>query len=312
MELRHLRYFLAIAEELNFTRAAEKLHIAQPALSRQIRDLEHEIGTRLFERGGTKTALTPAGQAFVEGARNTLAAAAAAVSAARDASAASLGTFRVGYMHPHFDELIPQAIADFRLRYPKIKVVPLELNPLRQAEALVNDEIDLGLLGLATEAERRGLMHEPFTPAISYAAVLPKGHRLLKKKEVDLQDLEGESIIPISPKTFPGATERVAKQLRDAGVNYTLLPAAETSTSILGQVASGIGIAVIPVNLRSTAPKSLTFKPLNIGTVIQYEAAWKAERFSPVLADFLQILRRRTGLEIGKAGPGLGLTKDSK
>jgi DNA-binding transcriptional LysR family regulator len=297
MELRHLRYFVTVAEMLNFTRAAETLRVAQPALSRQIQDLERDVGVRLLERGGTKTALTPAGRAFLKGAKATLAAATEAVRSARDASAEALGTLRVGYMHPHFDYLLPKAIPAFRKLYPKVNVVPIELNPSRQAEALENDELDFGLIGLSKEAEDHGLMHEPFTPPITYVAALPKGHRLTKKKLIELKDCEGEKLVTISTKTYPGAATRMLEEFRKAGVHVVVLPAAETSTSVLGQVAIGVGIAVVPYNLQRDAPSGVVFRPVNIKVLFRYVAAWKAERSSPHIAAFLKILRGLTGMK---------------
>jgi DNA-binding transcriptional LysR family regulator len=291
MELRHLRYFVVVAETLNFTLAARQLRVAQPALSRQIQALEREIGVRLFERGGTKTALTVSGTAFLAGAQATLNAATDAIRRARDASASALTTLRLGYVHPHFDHLVSLAIAEFHKTYPKVTVVPSELSPARQAEAILQDELDLGLIGLPWEAERHGLVHEPFMPPAPLLAALPKGHRLTKRRVLTLMDYDGEKIIPISDKTFPGATARVARGFREAGVRFTMLPAAETSTSILGQVAAGVGVAVVPDILRRTAPAGIVFRPFEGNLVVQYEAAWKAERYSPAIAAFLAALR---------------------
>lgn len=301
MELRHLRYFVVVAETLNFTRAAEQLRVAQPALSRQIQALEKEVGVRLFDRGGTKTALTAAGRAFLEGARITLEAANDTVRRARDASASALSTLRLGYVHPHFDHFLAPSIAAFHKLHPGIRVIPTELNPARQSEAIERDELDLGLVGLPFEAERLGLVHEPFMPPDELLAALPPGHRLTKKKVLTLMDYDGESVIPISDKTFPGASARVARGFREAGAKLQVLPAAETSTSIMGQVAAGVGLAIVPDLLRRAAPAGIEFRPFEGGFYVQYEAAWKAERYSSAIADFLTVLREVVRKEQRKA-----------
>lgn len=291
MELRHLRYFVTLATELNFTRAAERLLVAQPSLSRQIQDLEREVGARLIERGGAKTALTAAGRVFLEGAEATLASAAETIRRARNQANTALTTLRVGYLHPHFDRLILRVIEAFRQTHPLVAVVPMEMNPVRQADAIERDEIDIGLSGLRHIAETRGLMHEPFTAPMPFMAALPKGHRLTKRRTMVLADYEGEYLIPISDATFPGATSIVTRVFREAGVKVRMRTGAETTTSIFGQVAAGLGLSIVPELLRHSAPAGVVFRPLDDGPVVQFEAIWKAERLTPTITQFLAALR---------------------
>src|SRR5215475_15690071 len=153
MEFRHLRSFVAVAEELHFGRAAARVHIVQPALSRQIRALEDEIGIRLFERDRRRMALTPAGTAFLDEARSLLEHADRAVEAARRADRGELGSLRIAYVPAMVSTGLPEIVRSFRQRYPGVDVRLQEMTPATQVEALLGERVDVGFV--------RGPIHEP-------------------------------------------------------------------------------------------------------------------------------------------------------
>ena len=197
MELRHLRYFVAVAEELHFGRAARRLHIAQPPLSRQIRDLERDVGTPLFERRPRGVELTPAGRAFLPEARLTLAQAERAQRTAQRAAMGETGRLRVGFVEAAADTgILPDVLSFFRMHLPSIGLSLFEMDSLQQAEAFRDGRIDLGLLSSIPPDAARWLQvevvhREPLVLA------MPPTHPLVGRKRLALRDLAGESFVLI-------------------------------------------------------------------------------------------------------------------
>src|SRR4029453_2884439 len=192
MELRHLRYFVAVAQELHFGRAAARLQVAQPALSRQIRDLEEEMALRLFERNRRRVALTAAGAAFLDEARSLLGHVERAVHTARRAARGEHGTLRIGYVPAVVYTGLPEIVRAFRKRLPGVAVQFKEMSPPLQLEALLGERVDVGFV--------RGPVHEPALAAMTVleeplVAVLPSGHRLGGHKRLGLAMLAGEPFV---------------------------------------------------------------------------------------------------------------------
>src|SRR6185503_8226360 len=144
MELRHLRYFVGVAEELNFTRAARKLRVAQPALSRQVQQLEDEVGVKLFDRNHRSVALTAAGKALLEEARALLAQSQRAIEVTQNTGRVAAGHLNIGYVWGLFHSLVPGHLAAFRTRHPQVTVNLLDITATAQAEALISGELDVG------------------------------------------------------------------------------------------------------------------------------------------------------------------------
>src|SRR5215207_4822370 len=193
MELRHLRYFVAVAEELHFGRAAERLRIAQPPLSRQIRDLEREIGAPLFERVPRGVELTPAGSAFLPEARLTLAQAERAQRTAQRAARGETGRLRVGFVEAAtYSGILPDVLGFFRMHLPDIGISLLEMDPVEQAEAFRDGRIDLGMLHSPPADADRWLRVEPvYSDAL--VAALPNGHALAGRSRLTLGTLAAEA-----------------------------------------------------------------------------------------------------------------------
>src|ERR671933_1358870 len=208
MELRHLRYFVAVAEELHFGRAAARLHIAQPPLSRQIRDLELDVGAPLFARVPRGVALTAAGLAFLPEARLTLAQAERARRTAQRAAGGEIGRLRVGFVEAAiYSGVLPEVLGFFRMHLPDIGVSLFEMDPRQQAEAFRDGRIDVGILHNAPPDAERWLRVEPVYSEPLVAA-LPHGHRLAGRARPSLADFAGEPFVlfprHVGPELFDG------------------------------------------------------------------------------------------------------------
>jgi DNA-binding transcriptional LysR family regulator len=279
MELRHLRYFVALAEELNYRRAAARLFVAAPPLSVQIRKLEQEIGIALFARNGRGIKLTEGGRVFLDQARKTLASATRGVALARQAVNGEIGQLSIGYNAPAGFLVFPTIVPAFRRARPLVQVTFHALNMPQQLEGLRREDLDLGLVWLpvpSTEFDVVELVQEPLM------AVIPTKHPLAKKDQVAIKDLSGEPLILPSrilhPDTYYEIEQRFMSERATMNVVYEL----ESSLSMINFVAMGIGCTLLPSYARSIRQPGVTFRPLK----------------SPQLVKTLAIikLKGRTGL----------------
>src|ERR1700745_734534 len=197
MELRHLRYFVGVAEALSFTKAAEKLHTAQPSLTRQIRDLEEELGVHLLDRTKQQVSLTEEGRSFLTDARRLLALAVEIVESVQRLSRNELSELNVGYVSNLFYDLLPMTLALFRERFPTVSINLFDMSCGDQFRALEDGKIDLGFVGLHEPIEQRGLQ---FRRIASYKTVvaLPKSDPLAGKSVANLKDLAPKFFIGMS------------------------------------------------------------------------------------------------------------------
>ncbi|PYI84078.1 MAG: LysR family transcriptional regulator, partial [Verrucomicrobia bacterium] len=186
MELRHLRYFVAVAQELNFTRAAQTLHVAQPALSRQIRQLEDEVGVRLFERNRRIVSLTEAGRAFLTEARSVLQQSQQAVRVAQETGHIHAGQLNLGYVWGLFHSVVPAYLARFRREFPRAAAHLFDLTATQQAKALKEGRLDAGFIGFAHEADAAGLAKQK-VGACRFLAAVPKTHPVARDANVRLE-----------------------------------------------------------------------------------------------------------------------------
>ncbi len=286
MELRQLRYFVGVAEQLSFTRAAQKLRVAQPALSRQIRQLEEEVGVALFERGRQGVRLTGAGRAFLPEARSLLAQSAEAVRTARETGRGSLN---IGYIWALFHSLVPAAVAQFRRGQPEVSVNLFDLTGTQQAEALIEGRLDAGFIGFAHEAAATGLARRKVGEC-SFVVALPTGHPAARKRAVPLASLAQDFFCGISDQTYPGAARWVMEACRKAGFRPKILQAAERGYTILSLVAGGCGVALLPEPLQALPHSGVVFRPLSSTSRTELFVAWSADRESPLRDAFLKSL----------------------
>src|SRR5512143_2719226 len=185
MELRHLRYFVAVAEDLNFTRAAAKLHLAQPSLTRQIHNLEEEIGVRLLNRSKSQVALTQEGRSFLVDARRILVLAEESIVAVQRLSRGETGQLNIAYLSNSDFELLPETLRVFRQTFPHIALNLFDMTPAEQFRALEARKIDLGFVGIRPPASAVGLQWERIAGHRT-VVVLPAKHPLARKRQVNL------------------------------------------------------------------------------------------------------------------------------
>src|SRR5437588_4600930 len=204
MELRHLRYFVAVAEELNFTKAAGKLHLAQPSLTRQIHNLEEELGVRLLNRSKSQVTLTEEGRSFLADARRILALTTESVLAVQRLSRGEVGQLNISYLSNSDFELLPETLRAFRLSFPHIGLNLFDMAPAEQLRALEARKIDLGFVGLPPPAATKALQWESIARHRT-VVVLPVKHPLARKRLVKLGDLKTLLFVGMSEKTHPGS-----------------------------------------------------------------------------------------------------------
>lgn len=289
VELRHLRYFLAVADDLNFTRAAAKLRVAQPALSRQIRQLEEELGVALFERNRRAVRLTAAGEAFLAEARSVLAQSERAIQVAQAKAVPPGAALNVGYVWGLFHTRVPAVVEQFRRRFPHVAVHLFDFTATEQATALVEGRLDLGFIGFEEEAGAAGLERRRIG-ACSFVVALPAAHPAARRRRVDLASLSGEMFFAISGATYPGAAHLVADACQSAGFRPRILQAAERGHTLLGLVAGQCGVALVPESLAALPHPGVVLRPLLNPPRAGLFVAWPPRRPCPYRDEFLALL----------------------
>ncbi len=290
LELRALRYFAMLAEELHFGRAAKRLSMTQPPLSQAIRALEKELGVRLFERTQRRVALTHAGATFLEEAKATLARAEQAVELAQRAQRGEVGRLAVGYIAASAYTLLPLVLRDFLRGFPGVKLELRELTLPQQAAALLKRDIDVGLLRPPVpEAELASetILAEPFVLA------LPARHPLGALRRVPAKRLAGEPMI-LFPRQ-PGLVfhDLVMGFCLRNGITPRVAQEAYQTHTVVGLVSAGIGVALVPASARRIGLAGVTYRPMRETTPQSRTAlAWRRGDGSPVIAAFREVARR--------------------
>jgi LysR family hca operon transcriptional activator len=281
MELRHLRYFVAIAEAGSLTVAATQiLHTSQPSLSRQIRDLEDEVGTPLLIRRARGIELTPAGRAFLEHARSVLSQAEAATQAARRVAHPAKPCFSMGFLTGHESAWMPEALRILRDELPNIDVMISSQYSPPLANALLKGTVDAAFLRReqgVTGLVFRSLVKEPLV------VVLPSDHRLAARKTISPGDLVGETFVGVS-HTAPVLRAIIDDYLKRYGIHIT--PAHETEHVVMGVslVASTGGVALLPAYAQNFLTRSVTSRPLKgDAPTVELVLGYKKSNESPIL-----------------------------
>ena len=290
MELRHLRYYVAVGEALSFTRAAERLHLAQPSLTRQIRALEMEIGVKLLDRSKQKIALTPEGRSFLGDAKRVLGLSIEIVKAVQRQSRDENTALQIGYVANLFYDLLPGILTSFQRAFPTIPVNLFDMNCGDQLRALEEERLDLGFIGVCRPPESSKL--EVHTVASYQTMVaLPKAHPLTKEPVVQLKDLKPMFFIGISETSFPGYHRWITQTCRQVGFKPKILQDAEIERAAIDSVAGGLGVTLLPDPVRKFAHQDVAFRPLRPPVTVAAGAAWNSNNSSPGLRGYVEIVK---------------------
>ena len=292
MELRHLRYFVAVAEELHFGRAAARLHIAQPPLSRQIRDLEQEVGAELFVRGTRGVELTAAGRAFLGEVRQVLAQAERALRAAQRASRGETGRLRVGFVEAAtYSGTLARVLGVFRQDVPDVSLGLFELDSLEQAEALREGRIDVGIVHSPPPDAHRWLRVERVFEDRLVAA-LPRAHPLAARPHLALGDFAAEPFVFFPRFTGPTLYDHLIAACRSAGFSPRVVQEAAGWSTLAALVAAGVGVSFAPRSVAQVERPGVAYRPVRgLAVDMGMSAVWKQGDESPVRERFLAELR---------------------
>ncbi len=293
MELRHLRYCVTVADEQSFSRAAIRLRIAQPALSRQIKSLEREVGVDLFRRLSRGVTSTDPGRFFIEDARVILSDVDAAIQKVRRAQRGELGLLRIGFTaSASFNPFITRAIRDYRALYPKVEVELIEEATASLLARFRTGRLDVAFLRPAPgEAEHLWSMLVLTEPLF---VAMPSGHQFATKKRINLRLLAHEEFILYPRQNGRALFDLIISVCREAGFSPHVLQIAPQLTSIVNLVATGIGLSIVPASIAQVATTGVVYRPL-LRTSAKAEITLvrtNSEEMRPALV-FTELVKRR-------------------
>lgn len=273
MDYRHLRYFVAVAEELHFTRAAARVHISQQPLSQQIKKLENELGVDLFRRTSRSVELTEAGRVFLGEVRGLFAQTERAVKRAKQAANGELGELTVGYSGSTLYNVMPESVRLFSERYPEVTLKLRELCTPEQEEALLSDVLDVGLLALpvsSLELAYETLLSDPLV------AALPAHHPLTRYPQVAMYDLRREPFVLYERAQKMLFHDLVVSLCYDAGFTPRVTQYATTEQAVVGLVAAGAGVAIVTASQRHLERAGVAYRALrDVTTTVEIAVAWR-------------------------------------
>ncbi len=293
MELRHLRYFIAVAEELNFTRAAERLHMAQPPLSQQIQQLEAQLGFQLFRRTKRTVTLTDAGQVFFEEAQKILQQVDRAIQLAQQTSRGELGQLTVGFVSSAAHNVVPAILQQFRTLHPAVKLELREMTTNEQLQRLREGQIDIGFIrppvddGINSEI----VFREPLIVA------LPQTHRMAKCDRVELRALKDEPFIMFPRSLAPGLYDPIVSLCQQAGFSPIAAQEAIQMQTIVSLVAAEMGVAIVPASMQNFQRSGVIYKQLQEPSpIVSIALIWLSHPTEAVLR-FLETARDLSSLQ---------------
>jgi DNA-binding transcriptional LysR family regulator len=291
MELRHMRYFVAVAEEKSFTRAAARLHLAQPSLSRQIRDLENELGVPLLHRGKGGLTLTAAGNEYLAQARRILADSDAAVRFAQAAGRSEHRQLLIGTIEPLMSSgLLAAILKTFASLRPDVRVDLRELFSVDQLRLIAGAELDAGFV---YRPPKDCLAFDGFVVLENrHVVALQAGHRLARKSKLVLKDLAGESFVQFSRQLWPERVDAISQKCVEAGFTMGIVQEAQRLHTLLEFVAQGIGIAILPDPLSHDSDRVVFRKLEDFNLAANLQLVWLKENDSALLKEFVGAVRR--------------------
>ena len=289
MELRQLQYFVVLAEELHFSRAAQRLHISQPPLSVAIKQLESRLECKLFERSSKNVRLTAAGQHLLIKAQDILERSRRAAIDTKAIAQGMAGSLRLGFVGSSMYRGLPQALDELQKLYPKVRVDLHELNSAEQLAALQQGKLDLGLmhtLAAPVGLQSCSLLREPFM------ACLPEQHTFTNQKQISVIDLKNERWILFSGSVSPEYFQRIHNLCVEAGFNPELRHEVRHWLSVLSLVSNNQGISIVPACLQRVGMPGLVFRPLkNVSVHSEMQAMWQHGPEHPLIPPLLNYLR---------------------
>ena len=285
MELRHLRYFVAVAEELNFRRAAERLHLAQPALSSQIKSLEDELEVRLLERNTRSVKLTHAGRVFLDEARSVLSAATQAEHRAKKAEHGLVGTLRIGVIAPVANAWLAGILRGFHQRFPGVQLSLFDLTSPEQLHRLHTGHLDAGLLRPPVSFPE---LDYKFVEESWQVLAAPAGHRLTRKKRLEWADFDGEDLVMLHTSLQHGYYDAFLAACAKAGARPRPVQYANDIHTKLWFISAGFGVAPTTATFAQVKRPGLVFRLLPPSLPpVQTVLVWRRDDDSPALANFL-------------------------
>lgn len=291
IELRHLRYFVAVAEELHFGRAAQRLHIAQPPLSQQIRKLEETIGHSLFQRTSRNVKLTAAGEELLKRAQQTLRKVAEDIDNTRRVGRGEVGTLTVGFIASSMLTVFPQMLSVYRRQFPEVELRLREFYTSGLLRALQDGTADIGFTRDAGSDED-GVRTEVLLPE-AYLAVVPIRHPLAKRSSLRVSDLRGEAFVLFSPGVGQSAWDKVERLCRQGGFRPRVVQEAPHWLSILRLVSAGLGVTIAPVCVAGIADDQVRCLRLRDAKIFSHlELAYREDTLTELKSTFLALARK--------------------
>jgi DNA-binding transcriptional LysR family regulator len=289
IDLRRLYYFVVVAEELHFTRAAERLHIAQPPLSYHIQQLEHELDVQLFTRTRHHVQLTEAGRTLLSEAYRLFSQVEQMVRVVQRIGHGEVGLLTLGFVPSASNNILPAILRLFRERYPEVRLLLKEQNPDQMIRGLEELRLDVGFLYLPCESsalEKRAVSREPLI------AVLPQNHPLAVRAEIALSELaEDFFVLPPRYAAVPGLLSHIMESCLKAGFVPKVAQEAWLMQTIIGLVAANIGVALVPASVQHLHRTGVTYKPLQGSSVhVEMGMIWRREETLPTLQLFLRLV----------------------
>ncbi|GAA6623452.1 LysR family transcriptional regulator [Scytonema sp. NUACC26] len=289
MELRHLRYFIAVAEELHFSRAAERLHIAQPPLSQQIQQLEAELGVELFHRKTKRQVqLTEAGRVFLQEAYQLLEHLESIIQVTKRTGRGEIGQLRVGFISPAIYSVLPVILQEFRQQFPDVELVLQELTTAEQEQALRDRRIDVGFVYLPLADT--GLNYMSIQKEALIAA-LYQTHPLGQQESIAVQSLANEPFILFPRHLGIGLYDGIMALCEQGNFTPKIAQEAIQMQTIIGLVAAGMGVTIVPSSLQNLQRTSLVYQAIAHQTpLIETALVWCEEEEKPVVRQFLKVV----------------------
>lgn len=301
MELRHLRYFITVAEELNFSKAALKLYTAQPSLSQQIKDLEEDVGVKLLNRTKRKVELTEEGAVFLEQARLTLAQADKAIAMARQVSQAKQQMLRIGFVPVAEMKIFPYVLPNLRVQNPDLKIELLSLNNTEQMKLLKKGELDLTFTRHnfnSDEIESQFVIREPLI------FILPKDHPLAKYDRISVKLLNGIDFIIPSAEQSQTLHHTILDFAKANGIEFNIVQKADNILFNINSIGMGLGCTILPGYIAPLTMDNTVIRPLDVELpFLDLYVSYRKDSNSVAVKKFLELLTRVFYLDINRDEP---------